>query len=39
MSVAVCLALSLKLHHNFTEGPAVVAAFVVDLVTFFLSFA
>ena len=35
MSVAVCLALSLKLLHNFTEVPAVVTAFVVDLATFF----
>ena len=35
MSVAVCLALSLKLLCNFTEGPAVVTAFVVDLATFF----
>ena len=35
MSAAVCLALSLKLLHNFTEGPAVVTVFVVDLATFF----
>ena len=35
MSAAVCLALSCKLLHNFTEGPAVVAAFVVDLATIF----
>ena len=35
MSAAVCLALSLKLLHNFTEGPAVATAFVVNLATFF----
>ena len=35
MSVAVCLALSLKLLHKFTEGSAVVTAFVVDLKTLF----
>ena len=35
MSAAVCLALSLKLLCNFTEGPAVVTAFVVNLATFF----
>ena len=33
--MTVCLALFLKLLHYFTEGPAVVAVFVVDLVTFF----
>ena len=35
MSVAVCLALSLKLLHNFTEGLVVVTVFVVNLATFF----
>ena len=35
MSAAVCLALSHKFLHNFTEGPAEVAAFVVNLATFF----
>ena len=34
MSAAVCLALSLRLLHKFTEGPAVVTAFVVDLAMF-----
>ena len=35
MSAGVCLALSLKLLHNFTVGPAVVTVFVVNLATFF----
>ena len=35
MSVAVCLALSLRLLHKFTEGRAVVTAFVVNLVMVF----
>ena len=35
MSAAVCLALSLKLPHNFTVGLAVVTVFVVDLATLF----
>ena len=35
MSAAVCLALSLKLLHNFTVGLAVVTVFVVDLAIFF----
>ena len=38
MSVAVCLALSHKLLHKFTKGPAVVAGLVVGLVTFFFPF-
>ena len=35
MSAAVCLALSLKLLHKFTEGPVVVTAFVLNLAMFF----
>ena len=35
MSAAVCLALSLRLLHRFTKGPAVVTALVVNLATFF----
>ena len=38
MSAVVCLALSHKLLHKFTEGPAVVAGQVVGLVTFFFPF-
>ena len=38
MSAVVCLALSHKLLHKFTEGPAVVARLVVGLVTFFFPF-
>ena len=35
MCAAVCLALFLKLLHNFTVGLTVVTVFVVNLATFF----
>ena len=38
MSAAVCLALSHKLLHRFTEGQAEVAVLVVNFTTFFFPF-